>query len=153
MNWNSLVPELTVRNFDKSKKFYVGFIGFVIKYQRNEPKFAYLEYESSQIMIEEVHKDGWETGKLEYPYGRGINFQIESHNVQKIQDKLLDNGYNVFREIKDTWYDTGNKVVGCRELLVQDPDGYLLRFSENLGTKQELPATHLSWQACASRFL
>jgi catechol 2,3-dioxygenase-like lactoylglutathione lyase family enzyme len=139
MNWNPLVPELTVSHFEKSKRFYVELIGFEIKYQRDEPKFAYLEYESSQIMIEEVHNDGWKTGELEYPYGRGINFQIECSNVQKIQDTLLENKYNIFREIKDTWYNTGKEFVGCRELLVQDPDGYLLRFSEDLGIKQGQP--------------
>ncbi|MCK9171294.1 MAG: VOC family protein [Treponema sp.] len=139
MNWNPLVPELTVSNFVESKRFYIDLIGFEIKYQRNDPKFAYLEYESSQIMIEEVHNDDWKTGELEYPYGRGINFQIECSNVQKIQNTLLENEYSLFREIKDTWYNTGKNFVGCRELLVQDPDGYLLRFSEDLGTKQGQP--------------
>jgi catechol 2,3-dioxygenase-like lactoylglutathione lyase family enzyme len=136
MNWNPLVPELTVSNFEKSKRFYVDLIGFEIKYQRDEPKFAYLEYESSQIMIEEVHNNGWKTGELEYPYGRGINFQIECSDVKKLQDKLIEKKYNIYREIKETWYNTGNKFVGCRELLVQDPDGYLLRFSEDLGIRE-----------------
>lgn len=144
MNWNPLVPELTVSNFEKSKRFYVDLIGFEIKYQRNEPKIAYLEYESSQIMIEEVHNDGWGTGELEYPYGRGINFQIECRDVNKLQNELLENKYNVFRKTTETWYNTGKDFVGCRELLVQDPDGYLLRFSEDLGIREKQPTTRSS---------
>lgn len=50
MEWNSLVPELTVSNFDNSLYFYVHILGFEIKYQRKNPRFAYLEFESSQIM-------------------------------------------------------------------------------------------------------
>ena len=29
-----------------------------------------------------------------------------------------------------------NKLLGNKEFLVQDPDGYLLRFSEDLGEKE-----------------
>jgi catechol 2,3-dioxygenase-like lactoylglutathione lyase family enzyme len=144
MIWNSLVPELTVSNFQKSLSFYVDLIGFEIKYKRDDPKFAYLEYELSQIMIEEYHKDGWGTGKLEQPYGRGINFQIECNNVEKLQKRILKNKYDIFRNIKENWYNTGNDFVGNKEFLVQDPDGYLLRFSEDLGTKFEQPTTSSS---------
>ena len=34
-------------------------------------------------------------------------------------------------------YRQDNKLLGNREFLVQDPDGYLLRFSEYLGEKEK----------------
>ncbi len=34
-------------------------------------------------------------------------------------------------------YRQDNKLLGNREFLVQDPDGYLLRFSEDLGVKEK----------------
>ena len=34
-------------------------------------------------------------------------------------------------------YRQDNKLLGNREFLVQDPDGYLLRFSEDLGEKEK----------------
>ena len=136
MNWNPLVPELTISNYKKSIDFYVDIIGFEIKYKRSNPDFAYLEFESSQIMIEEYHNDGWETGRLEHPYGRGINLQIECSDVEKLQKRILNNKYAIFRNINENWYDTGNDFVGNKEFLVQDPDGYLLRFSEDLRTKK-----------------
>lgn len=35
-------------------------------------------------------------------------------------------------------YQEGKIAYGCREILVTDPDGYLLRFSEDLGEKRSL---------------
>ena len=39
-------------------------------------------------------------------------------------------------EIEENWYRQGNRLLGNKEFLVQDPDGYLLRFSEDLGEKE-----------------
>jgi len=48
-------------------------------------------------------------------------------------DNLEKNKYPLKRGIKDSWYRAGKVEYGCREILVMDPDGYLLRFSEGLG--------------------
>jgi lactoylglutathione lyase len=53
MEWRSLVPELVVSDFETSFRFYVSILGFAFKYGRADPRFAYLEFEGSQIMIEE----------------------------------------------------------------------------------------------------
>ena len=37
--------------------------------------------------------------------------------------------------IEENWYRSGEKFLGNKEFLVQDPDGYLIRFSEDLGEK------------------
>ena len=74
MKFNSLIPELTVSNIDVSKKFYLS-LGFCIKYERVEDKFCFLELEDNQIMIEEVNNH-WNTGLMEYPFGRGINISM-----------------------------------------------------------------------------
>jgi hypothetical protein len=86
-------------------------------------------------MIQELKTGEKEIEKLEYPFGRGINFQINCKSVQKIIDDLDSNKYPIKRGIKDSWYEARNKSFGCREILVLDPDGYLLRFSEDLGEK------------------
>ncbi len=88
-------------------------------------------------MIQELNPNEKEKEKLEYPFGRGINFQIDTKNVQLIIDFLIKNNYPLKRGIKDSWYKAGNKSYGCREILVLDPDGYLLRFSEELGERIE----------------
>lgn len=71
MEWRSLVPELVASDFDASLRFYVSILGFVVKYRRNDPSFAYLEFEGSQIMIEELRQDSWVLGELARPFGRG----------------------------------------------------------------------------------
>ena len=57
MKFNSLIPELTVTNIEKSKEFYQN-IGFEIMYERKENKFCFLQLEDNQIMIEEQN-DNW----------------------------------------------------------------------------------------------
>ncbi|MBL7159596.1 VOC family protein [Candidatus Microgenomates bacterium] len=134
MKFNKLIPELSVSNFEKSLKFYTKILGFKIKYKRDESKFAMISFQGSQIMIEEVNND-WSTGKLEYPFGRGINFQIEVNKVQSILDNLKKYNYPIFIESKDSWYRQDNQLLGSKEFLIKDPDGYLLRFAEDLGIK------------------
>ena len=134
MKFNSLIPELAVTNFKESFKFYIELIGFVVEYQRPENKFAFISLQGAQLMIEETNNT-WATAKLEKPYGRGINFQIDVKKIQPILDSLKRHNYPIFMEPKDNWYRQGDKLLGNREFLVQDPDGYLMRFSEDLGTK------------------
>ena len=89
-------------------------------------------------MLQELASDNkWETGKLEYPFGRGINFQLEVDDVDTIYNSLKNSGYKVMIEMEENWYRQDNKLLGSKEFLVQDPDGYLLRFSEDLGSKDE----------------
>lgn len=135
MKFNSLIPELSVSNFEKSKNFYTNILHFKIEYERLEKKFAFLSYQKSQIMIEQVN-NYWFTGKLNYPYGRGINFQIDTNNIQPLILSLANHSYKLFQEPEENWYRQDDKLWGCREFLVQDPDGYLLRFSQDIGTKK-----------------
>lgn len=63
MKFNSLIPELSVRDIDNSKEFYINILGFKLEYERKEDKFAFLSLENVQIMIEEVN-GAWNTGEL-----------------------------------------------------------------------------------------
>jgi catechol 2,3-dioxygenase-like lactoylglutathione lyase family enzyme len=126
-----LVPELEVSDFGKSLEFYVGILGFSVLYDRPERPFAYLGLGAAHIMIE---KGGaWITAPLEKPFGRGMNFQISVPNVSALAARLTQVGWPLFRKIEDAWYRRGAEYIGARELVVQDPDGYLLRFSQSLG--------------------
>ena len=71
MNWNQMLPELDVFNLEDSLYFYIDLIGFHIVYDRKEDKFAFLQLEDVQIMIQQIDEENnkWETGKLEYPLG------------------------------------------------------------------------------------
>ncbi|NOH32021.1 bleomycin resistance protein [Vibrio chagasii] len=133
--WNPMVPELSVSNFERSLAFYVAVLGFSIRIKRESPDFVYLEQEHVHMMLEQISDEGWSTGELEAPLGRGVNFQIELSDLEPLVKRLQTHKVPLFRELKETWYDIGEKLSGERELLLQDPDGYLLRFTQHLGEK------------------
>ena len=136
MKFNKLIPELSVSNLNESLKFYVNSIGFKIEYQRPENKFVFISYQGTQFMLQEFEEnEKWSIGELKHPYGNGVNFQIEVSNVEKIHDALKTSGYKIAFDIEENWYRQDNKLLGNKEFLIQDPDGYLLRFSEDLGEK------------------
>jgi len=132
--FNALIPELSVSNFTESLKFYRDILGFKIEYQREESKFALISLEGSQLMIEEVNGN-WSVGKMEKPFGRGVNFQIEVKQIKSLIDSLAKDNHPLFKKVMENWYRQDNKLLGNKEFLVQDPDGYLLRFSEDLGER------------------
>lgn len=136
MKFLPIIAELFVADFKKSLHFYIDILGFKIEYQRKNPNFAFLSYRKSQMMIQELKPGEKETERLEYPFGRGINLQIETNSVNKIIGFLKKHNYPLARGVKDSWYEGNKTLYGCREILVNDPDGYLLRFSEDLGEKK-----------------
>lgn len=128
MKYNKLIPELSVSDIEKSKGFYLD-LGFEIKYEREESKFCFLELDGNQLMIEEIN-DNWNTGPLEYPFGRGINISMEVEDITVIYNKAKEKEYPIFIEITTNSYRVNDKIIEEHEFLIQDPDGYLLRFND-----------------------
>ena len=135
LEFNKSIPELSVTNLENSLKFYKT-IGFKIEYDRPENKFVFISLGKIQFMLQEISdNDKWNIMELTYPFGNGINFQLEVNNVNEIYKNLKDNNYKITFEIEENWYRQGNRLFGNKEFLIQDPDGYLLRFFEDLGEK------------------
>ncbi|MDP3724691.1 MAG: VOC family protein [bacterium] len=133
---NQLVPELSVSDFKKSLAFYTEIVGFSIAYQREEEGFAFLALGDAQIMIDQIGKGRtWKTGDFDYPLGRGINFQIMVQDVDSILERLKQNNIKLFLKVEGKWYRKDNQEVGNKQFLVMDPDGYLLRFAQDLGSR------------------
>ena len=130
MKFNKLIPELSITNLENSLNFYKT-LGFKIEYERPENKFVFLSLGEIQIMIQELT----DNDKWNYPFGNGINFQLEVDNVELIYNNLKSSGYKIAYEIEENWYRQDDKLLGNKEFLVQDPDGYLLRFSEDMGER------------------
>lgn len=126
--FNSLIPELSVSNIEKSKKFYEN-LGFKIIYERIENKFCFMQIEDNQIMIEEKN-DNWSVGKLEYPYGNGINISMTISDIENMYNELKRKQTDFFIDIKVSEYRVNGKIYQDKEFLIQDPDGYLLRFND-----------------------
>ena len=135
LEFNKSIPELSVTNLENSLKFYKT-IGFKIEYDRPENKFVFISLGKIQFMLQEIsNNDKWNVMELTYPFGNGINFQLEVDNVNEIYKELKENNYKITFEIEENWYRQGNRLLGNKEFLIQDPDGYLLRFFEDLGEK------------------
>ena len=128
MKFNKLIPELSVSNIEKSIKFYTS-IGFNVVYERKENKFCFLELEGNQIMIEEIN-DNWNVdAKIEYPFGRGINISMSIENIDQLYEKVVTLGIKIFKELEIHEYKVKDEIYKDKEFLIQDPDGYLLRFN------------------------
>ena len=128
IEFNSLIPELSVSNIETSKKFYKN-LGFKIVYERPENKFCFIQLENNQIMIEE-NNNNWNVGKMEYPYGNGINISMFINDVERLYGDLKAKQIKLFMDLKVNEYRVDNVVFQDKEFLVQDPDGYLLRFND-----------------------
>jgi catechol 2,3-dioxygenase-like lactoylglutathione lyase family enzyme len=136
--WSKLVPELLVTDLATSLRFWRDLCGFIVAYERPEEGFAYLDRGGVQVMLEEAFRPGrrWITGPLEPPFGRGINLQIEVASLEPILDALAAASWPLYLVPEEKWYRAGTQETGVRQFLVQDPDGYLLRFQQALGLRQ-----------------
>lgn len=132
-----LVPELLITDIDASLEFWCDICDFSILYERREEGFAYITSGSAHVMLEQKGLSrNWITGELEFPYGRGINMQISVDSIEVIVGRLTLKGWALLMDPEEKWYRKGDREVGVRQFLVQDPDGYLLRFSEHLGERK-----------------
>jgi lactoylglutathione lyase len=136
----TLVPELSVRNLDASLHFYRDVVGFEVMFERPENRFAYMTFNGSELMIEEDRpREGisalWIIEPLDYPRGRGLNISIDCPDADALRSRLMGNGIDLRKPIEENWYRENKILHGERNFLVQDPDGYLLRFTQKLGTR------------------
>jgi catechol 2,3-dioxygenase-like lactoylglutathione lyase family enzyme len=134
-DWPALVPELLVRDLDRSRAFWCGLCGFAVRHDRPEDGFACLTLGRAQVMLEEVSEGAWLTGPLDPPFGRGINLQIEVADLGALAARLEAAGVALHTQPETAWYRDGAVEHGQHQLLVQDPDGYLLRFIEPIGVR------------------
>lgn len=137
----ALVPELYVSDIGRSLRFYTGMLGFAVLYDRPEERFAYLDREGAALMLDQPADPGrmWLAGPLEPPYGRGINLQIEVADIAPLHAAVLAAGAPIERPLEDRWYRRESILLGQRQFVVQDPDGYLLRFCQRLDSRPASP--------------
>ena len=135
INFNALIPEFCVADTALSLRFYET-LGFTVLYQREEEGFVFLEREGAQLMLDKVAPDSWITAPFEKPLGRGVNLQIRVSDVDALYATAGQAGLVMFRPLYEKWYRVEDTQRGNRQFLIQDPDGYLLRFYQNLGERQ-----------------
>ncbi len=137
LEMNPLIPELIVSDLQRSLDFYCQVLGFKIEYQRPEDKFAFLSYHGSQLMLEQDYEEDspWRVGPLEQPFGRGMNLSIECPDSKLLSQTIELAGHQLRSPVEERWYRDNDLLHGQLNFLVLDPDGYLLRFNQKLGSK------------------
>jgi len=136
----ALVPELSVADLEISRHFYVSILGFKVKFERPEDRFMFMSFFGVDLMIEEDRPrvgDSalWIVEPLDYPRGRGLNLSIDCPDVGDLVRRLNQAGIALRKPVEDNWYRNNEILHGERNFLVQDPDGYLLRFAQSLGDR------------------
>ena len=130
LEFSKNIPELSVTNLENSLIFY-KIAGFKVEYDRPENKFAFISLSKIQFMLQEISDTyKWNVTPLSYPFGNGINFQLEIENLDEIYNNFKYSNYKIAFDIEENWYRQDNKLLGNKEFLKQDPDGYLLRFQK-----------------------
>lgn len=128
--------ELKVFDLDASRAFYVDGIGFTVAYERPEDDFVALRRGPVALLLEAASADDRvAVGPLERPLGRGINLQIAVEDAAAALARCEAAGYDPMLPLEERWYRADAVEVGNRQFWVQDPDGYLLRLAEDLGTR------------------
>lgn len=130
-----LVPELICADIDCSLAFYTEVLGFAVLYDRPEERFAFLEREGAELMLEQSTGRRFLAAPLEHPYGRGINLQIQVSDIDALHAAVLAAGIAPYLPLEDKWYRRDDRLLGNRQFIVADPDGYLLRFFQSLGSR------------------
>lgn len=136
--FNALVPELYCSNFETSLQFYTEVLGFTVVYSRLNERFAFIERQGAQLMIEQPVPPNrvWMIGDVKPPFGKGVNFQINTTNVAQLHQQCINNQATIYLPLEEKWYQAGSVKVGNLQFIVLDPDGYMLRFSQDLGDIQ-----------------
>jgi catechol 2,3-dioxygenase-like lactoylglutathione lyase family enzyme len=127
----ALVPELYVSDVETSLAFYAA-LGFDVRYARPEERFAYLQRDGAELMLEEPRGRVWLTGPLKQPFSRGVNLQIAVVDADALSAARPASAAVILPiEIRD--YRRAADTITVRQFVLADPDGYLLRFSQLLG--------------------
>ena len=134
-NEPGLVPELTVTDYEASRRFWCDLVGFSLRYERPEEGFGYLVLGNAHLMLDQIDRGRtWATGPLDLPLGRGINLEVQTEELDSAWHRMAEAGWPIFVEPEEKWYRAGDIEIGVRQFLVQDPDGYLLRLQQESTT-------------------
>ena len=128
MDFNKMIPELSVFDIEQTKRFYND-LGFKIEYERPEEKFVFMSFQDSQFMFEQIHDNGWNIAELIYPLGRGINFSIAVDDIEGLYKLVKTLNLEIYRELNRSIYQVNGTEETQTEFLIQDSNGYLLRFT------------------------
>jgi len=133
MRFNPLIPELVVADAGRGVAFYRDLLGFSEVFSRPAEGFRFLEREGAQIMLVERAHGVWFAHGPEVPFGNGCNFALQASSLSpEWEQRLRPHWFSVPFEHE---YQVADGNVRVRQLVVADPDGYLVRLVASLATE------------------
>jgi catechol 2,3-dioxygenase-like lactoylglutathione lyase family enzyme len=133
--WAPLIAEFMVSDFDATRAFWTGPMGFSPAFERPAQRLACVTRpEGAQVMFYERDGD-WETGPMDQPFGRGAVTQVFVADVAQVHAAFVAQGHPFYVDLREKWRDWGDRLGGQREFLVQDPDGYLIMVAQRIGER------------------
>lgn len=130
-----ITPELYVTDLDENITFFVEVLGFTVKYSRPEEDFVYFTFQGSALMLEGLGGNSrkWLTGDMTVPFGRGINLQWQVSKIDVLFARVQKHAPDaIFLPLEHKTYVCGGESITQSQFIAQTPDGYLLRFCEDV---------------------
>ncbi|MEZ8055311.1 bleomycin resistance protein [Vibrio sp. 10N.222.54.F12] len=130
-----VVPELYCFDINVSKSFFVDVLGFEVKYERPDEEFTYLTLDGVDVMLEGIAGKSrkWLSGDLEFPLGRGVNFQWDVIDIEPLYQRVNESAADsIYLALESKSYQCGDSIATQKQFIVQTPDGYLFRFCQDI---------------------
>ncbi|WP_052125124.1 hypothetical protein [Vibrio sinaloensis] len=86
----------------------------------------FLTFGSTQLMLTQLRESSWINGQIEAPFGKGVNltYKVSSAWLHSFE---IESDF-IFLPLETEVYKTGGVETIVKQLIVKDPDGYLVRF-------------------------
>ncbi|CAM4296446.1 VOC family protein [Vibrio neonatus] len=130
-----VVPELYCFDMSISKSYFIYVFGFSVKYERPDEDFAYLTRDGVDVMLEGLNGNSrkWTTGSLDFPLGRGINFQWDVTDIEVLYRNVRARAADsIYLDMESKEYQCGTAVITQKQFIVQTPGGFLFRFCQDV---------------------
>lgn len=137
-----LVPELAVTDLTASLGFWCGPCGFAPDPRRAAPGFAYLTRGEAHVMLEQGEPErDWFGSELARPFGRGSHLRVLVDDLEPVLAGMRSHGIALLHGPAEARYGVPGHEVHVRQIVVADPDGYVVRFQEMLDDASEAGTT------------
>ncbi len=117
-----VAPELFVPNVDEAVRFYCDRLGF--RLLRADPAFAIVMLGEAVVML--AHESLYPPIAPEERRGVALDVRLVVPDVDAMHGRCREQGVSIVHDIADREY-------GLRDFIIQDPNGFRLRFASPLG--------------------
>jgi catechol 2,3-dioxygenase-like lactoylglutathione lyase family enzyme len=120
-----VAPELFVPDVDRAIRFYAGSLGFELLRREEaggKATFAVVALGQAIVMLADQGHYAAMVAAIVEPRGRGIDVRFVVPDVDAMYRTCTMSGARIALDIGDRYY-------GLRDFIVEDPNGYRLRFA------------------------